>query len=492
MIDVAHDRDDRGARHEIVLVVGLLADSLLHLGADILRGESELVGHEVDGLGVETLVDGDHDAHRHECGDDFRHRHIHHRGQFRYGHKLRQFQRLALLALGACLLVELLLGSVALLLAVFGTLLVLGLRGEACQGLLDLACYGLVIDLQRFVAASAVLLLALSATVGLALLLLLALLLALLGGLLVGSGIDIDALLVDAYALLLALSVFLLALLASLLLALLLRARVLVDGAEVEFAEHVELRLVEQLLLVLCLEGCAALCRGGLLLLVLLLGGLSLGCRCGLCLLALGGLGGFLLRLHGLGCGLGLLLVFLLSVLLLGRGLLGHLLVGSLLRLLLHGRLLGLRFCLVLGCCLLLCGLRLLLLGLLWLLLAYGLLLLGLGLVCLWLLVGLLSRLAVELVKVDLAQRRIGLYLRQAVVATLHASLGLLLLAALFRLLGDGLHLLILVKLCGQGLILRIAELEVGVALHFAQIRLLLQKFHSRLEPDVQLSNCFV
>ena len=336
MIDVAHDRDDRGARHEIVLVVGLLADSLLHLGADILRGESELVGHEVDGLGVETLVDGDHDAHRHECGDDFRHRHIHHRGQFRYGHKLRQFQRLALLALGACLLVELLLGSVALLLAVFGTLLVLGLRGEACQGLLDLACYGLVIDLQRFVAASAVLLLALS------------------------------ALLVDAYALLLALSVFLLALLASLLLALLLRARVLVDGAEVEFAEHVELRLVEQLLLVLCLEGCAALCRGGLLLLVLLLGGLSLGC--GLCLLALGGLGGFLLRLHGLGCGLGLLLVFLLSVLLLGRGLLGHLLVGSLLRLLLHGRLLGLRFCLVLGCCLLLCGLRLLLLGLLWLL----------------------------------------------------------------------------------------------------------------------------
>ena len=151
----------------------------------------------------------------------------------------------------------------------------------------------------------------------------------------------------------------------------------------------------------------------------------------------------------------------------------------------------------MLGCCLLLCGLRLLLLGLLWLLLAYGLLLLGLGLVCLRLLVGFLSRLAVELVEVDLAQRGIGLYLCQTVVATLHASLGLLLLAALFRLLGellvgDGLHLLILVKLCGQGLILRIAELEVGIALHFAQIRLLLQKFHSRLEPDVQLSNCFV
>ena len=44
----------------------------------------------------------------------------------------------------------------------------------------------------------------------------------------------------------------------------------MVDGAEVEFAEHVEFRLVEQLLLVLRLEGCAALCRGGLLLLALL------------------------------------------------------------------------------------------------------------------------------------------------------------------------------------------------------------------------------
>ena len=57
VVYVTHDGDNRCARHEIVLVVLLLTHGLAYLCAHILGLESELLCHQVDGLGVEALVD---------------------------------------------------------------------------------------------------------------------------------------------------------------------------------------------------------------------------------------------------------------------------------------------------------------------------------------------------------------------------------------------------------------------------------------------------
>ena len=62
VVDVSHDGNNRSTRHKVVLVVLLFTDSLLHLSAHIFGLESELVGNEVDGLGIESLVDGNHDT----------------------------------------------------------------------------------------------------------------------------------------------------------------------------------------------------------------------------------------------------------------------------------------------------------------------------------------------------------------------------------------------------------------------------------------------
>ena len=187
VVDVTHDRDNRGTRHELALVVFILADGLLHLSAHIFGLEAKLLCHHVDGLGVEALVDGGHDADAHQRGDDLRHGDVHHRGELRHGNKLGELQHLALLLLGACLSVELLLHGLALLLAVFGALLVLALACQACQRLLHLACHVLVVDLSGLVVAVAVLLF-LAVPV-------------LVPGLLVGGGVDVHLVVVYALAL---------------------------------------------------------------------------------------------------------------------------------------------------------------------------------------------------------------------------------------------------------------------------------------------------
>ena len=89
MVDMTHDRHDRRARHELALVVLLLADSLLYLSTDILGLETELVSHQVDGLSIEALVDRSHHTDTHQCGDDLVDTYVHHRGKFRDGNKLR-------------------------------------------------------------------------------------------------------------------------------------------------------------------------------------------------------------------------------------------------------------------------------------------------------------------------------------------------------------------------------------------------------------------
>ena len=97
--------------------------SLLHLGADILRSEAELVSHQVDSLCVKTLVDTNHDTYRHQRTDELGHRHIHHVGKLRHSNKLCQLQCLALKLGIECVLLTLLCSGITLLLTILGALL---------------------------------------------------------------------------------------------------------------------------------------------------------------------------------------------------------------------------------------------------------------------------------------------------------------------------------------------------------------------------------
>ena len=89
MVYVTHYGDDGSACHQVVLVILLFGDGVLYLGADVFSGEAELVGHDVDGLCIQTLVDGHHDADGHTGADDLVDTDVHHRCQLRDGHKLR-------------------------------------------------------------------------------------------------------------------------------------------------------------------------------------------------------------------------------------------------------------------------------------------------------------------------------------------------------------------------------------------------------------------
>ena len=156
---MTHYRNDGRARQKVVLVVLGLGDGFLHLSAHIFGLEAELLGYEVDGLGVQTLVDGHHDAHAHKGSDDLVDGDVHHVGKFAHGDIFRQLEHLALLALLKTLLIELLLHSLALLLAVFGALLVLVLLvGEPCERLLNLTCDVLLVHLDGLVVTVLVLL----------------------------------------------------------------------------------------------------------------------------------------------------------------------------------------------------------------------------------------------------------------------------------------------------------------------------------------------
>ena len=85
VVDVTHDRHNRWARHQVLLGVFLDHDGLLHLGADKLHFKAKFFGDDGDGLRIQTLVDGHHDAQRHARRNDFVDPAIHHRGQL--GHR---------------------------------------------------------------------------------------------------------------------------------------------------------------------------------------------------------------------------------------------------------------------------------------------------------------------------------------------------------------------------------------------------------------------
>ncbi len=89
VVDVSHDSDNRAARFDILLVQLLVRIKLLYdVGADIFSRETKFLGHDIDGLSVEALIDTDHKAERHTSTYDFGNGNVHHHSQIVRGNEL--------------------------------------------------------------------------------------------------------------------------------------------------------------------------------------------------------------------------------------------------------------------------------------------------------------------------------------------------------------------------------------------------------------------
>ena len=168
VVDVSHDSHNGRALNEIFGIILLLADGLDYLGAGVFGREAELVGNNVDGLGVKTLVDAHHHAQIHTSGDNLVDGHVHHDGQVVGRHKLGEFQDLALGCCQCGFLADFLAVLLTALTAAVGSGFLAALGGEACQRLLHLALNVLLAHLGTQGLAVALLVLALAALVVLA------------------------------------------------------------------------------------------------------------------------------------------------------------------------------------------------------------------------------------------------------------------------------------------------------------------------------------
>ena len=95
MVHMTHHRYDRRTVHQIVLVILLLSDGILHLSTDIFCREAELLGNDIDRLSIQALVDTHHDTDAHTSTNHLIDTDVHHRSKLRYRHELRQLQHLA-------------------------------------------------------------------------------------------------------------------------------------------------------------------------------------------------------------------------------------------------------------------------------------------------------------------------------------------------------------------------------------------------------------
>ncbi len=102
VVHVSHHGYNRGTGHEVFLLVSGSLDGFGHIGADKVCLESELLGHDVDGLGIESLVDRHHHTEIHTGGNDLVDGHVHKAGKVVGGDELGDFKNLAFscLALG--------------------------------------------------------------------------------------------------------------------------------------------------------------------------------------------------------------------------------------------------------------------------------------------------------------------------------------------------------------------------------------------------------
>ena len=236
MVYVTHHGNNWSTGYQISLIVLLLDYSLANLGTYIFCLETILFGNDVDGLGIQTLVDADHDTDAHTCTNNAGNRHVHHGGQFIGSNELGEFQHLVLCHLVHHLLFHLFADGLALFTTILGTLAHLVVLGsETSQCLANLLCNLFLANLYwlwmllwlvlllvlGLLALTLTLLLLVGCGVVLVALTLLALALALL--LLRNNGIDINLLLSTTDALLLTVCLSLLLFLFTLALALILR-----------------------------------------------------------------------------------------------------------------------------------------------------------------------------------------------------------------------------------------------------------------------------
>ena len=289
MVYMAHHSDNRCTGYQILLFISLFGHSLGNSGTHVLGLKAELISHKIDGLCIQTLVDGHHDADTHQRTDNICDRDVHHRSKFTHGNKLRQFQNLTLLALCACLLVHLLLNGITLLLTVFSTLLVLVLLvGKTCQRLFYLTCHILLVHLKRLLVAVTILLFLIAVLIILVVIVIIIIIIVIIIIIptriivvLICGSVDIYTLLIDTYtsfafaigsccwSTVLLLSLFL-TFFTLLLLRFLLGTSALIERAEIYLAEHINL-WSKHLLLALQLEYfCFELCCNQLFWLFLL------------------------------------------------------------------------------------------------------------------------------------------------------------------------------------------------------------------------------
>ncbi len=146
VVHVSHHRHDRRTRQEVFFRILHGGDCLRHVGAHVFGGESELFGHDVDGLSVKPLVDGHHHAEVHASGDDVVDRHVHKLREVVGRHEFRDFYDFALCGFSFGILHFAVVHLFALLFAPFDALLG-GLVGETGQGLFHLTLHVFAVDL---------------------------------------------------------------------------------------------------------------------------------------------------------------------------------------------------------------------------------------------------------------------------------------------------------------------------------------------------------
>ena len=137
---MTHHRYNRSARFQIFLIILFLYDGLRHFCAYIFCLEAEFLSHQVDGLGIQTLVDGYHHTNAHTSGDDLSNRNIHHACQLVGRHEFRNLQYLAFCHFHVFQFLHTAGSHVTFLLTILGTF-VLSFGSEACQSFLYLLCY---------------------------------------------------------------------------------------------------------------------------------------------------------------------------------------------------------------------------------------------------------------------------------------------------------------------------------------------------------------
>ena len=254
MVYVSHHGNDGCARQQVVLVVDFFSDSLLNLCTYIFGLEAKLIGNQVDGLGIQPLIDRCHHTDAHQSSNQFVDIHIHHGSQFAYCHEFGKLQCLTFLTFRPCFRTHAFLHGITFFLTVFSTLPVLGtLTGESGQRFFYLACYLFLVHLQGFLVTSSALSIFLISISAVSKRRLIGIATAIVSNL-SGSSIDVNPLLVDANPLFASIASFFFTFFATLFLGFLLGSSTLVDGAKVYFTQHIHLRRILQAQLTLGLE----------------------------------------------------------------------------------------------------------------------------------------------------------------------------------------------------------------------------------------------